>query len=68
MTATAEPRIPFTYRMLSPESQLSGARLLAAPSNQTEPWSRQFSRTPTCDPPVTKPGHNRRGTLRQRRR
>ncbi|NEA63974.1 hypothetical protein [Streptomyces sp. SID12488] len=30
MTATAEPRIPFTYRMLSPESQLSGARLLAA--------------------------------------
>ncbi|WP_405477448.1 hypothetical protein [Streptomyces canus] len=29
-TATAEPRIPFTYRMLSPESLLSGARLLTA--------------------------------------
>ncbi|WP_225890328.1 hypothetical protein [Streptomyces pseudovenezuelae] len=30
-TAIAEPRIPFTCRMLSPESKLSGARLLAAP-------------------------------------
>ncbi|WP_322657173.1 hypothetical protein [Streptomyces justiciae] len=36
MTANAEPRTAFMYRMLSPVSQLSGAWLFAAPSNQTE--------------------------------
>lgn len=34
------------------------------PSNQTAPWSRQFAHTPACDPPVTKSGHNHRGTPR----
>ncbi|WP_439145882.1 hypothetical protein [Streptomyces canus] len=39
-TATAEPRIPLTYRMLSPEYELSGVRLLAAlvePDRTVEP-------------------------------